>query len=101
MLLCFEKQGRNREKCSRFPPPPVFPSEWMKIPEEKSLMGLQPVGQGKADANPVYTPIIVDQALAEPVKILDIPLQIGIVPEGKTPAQLNSTLIKTGFQIIS
>ena len=64
---------------------PVEKSNFLPETAENNCK-LQPVGQRKTNPDPVHTMIIIDQAFTKSVKILDITLQVWVIPEGKTPA---------------
>ena len=60
---------------------------------------LVPVHQYEADANPVYTMVIIQEALAIPNKVLNIaadPLE-----KGKTPFSLQGAVIGMETEIVS
>jgi hypothetical protein len=55
---------------------------------------LEPVCPSKADADPVHILVVTNEAFPVTAEILDISLQIWIIPEREAPYKFNSTLFK-------
>ena len=59
---------------------------------------MQPICDRNANTESVHFVVVIYQALAVAVKVLNITLQVRIVEHWKTPAEFRRALVKPAFQ---